>query len=55
MASHLLPDNHPMRHHDLSMTQVEAILKADGMAAVTSMAVGSTQRELVALSLLLKG
>jgi hypothetical protein len=56
MAADLLPDDHPMRHLPLTLTQVEAILRADGVRASTDMAVGRpTQRALVVRSLLLKG
>ena len=56
MASDLLPDEHPLRHHTLSMTQVEAIMRIDGLRAASDMAVKKpSQRDLVALSLLLKG
>jgi hypothetical protein len=55
MAASLLPDDHPLRSHKLTVKQLEAILAADALRAATDMQVGKTQRERVTQSLLLKG
>jgi hypothetical protein len=50
----LLPTDHPLRSHKLSVEQLQAILAADALRAATDMQVGK-QRERVVHSLLLKG